>query len=89
MQGRVAALDPKSLDKEQAADVEIMKNDIGLNLQELDSIQSFKHNPTVYVELAGNALFECYMLNYAPIEKRFEQITKRLEECRPCSSRPK
>jgi uncharacterized protein (DUF885 family) len=47
---------------------------------ELDSIQSYKHNPTVYVEAAGNALFAPYVLNYAPLEKRFEQITKRLEK---------
>lgn len=80
MQSRVAALDVKTLDKEQAADVEIMKNNIGLSLLDLDSIQAYKHNPTVYVELAGNALFECYMLNYAPVEKRFEHITKRLEK---------
>jgi len=80
MQKRVAALDARSLDKEQAADVEIMKNSIALNLLDLDSIQSFEHNPTVYVELVGNALFECYMLNYAPVEKRFEHITKRLDK---------
>lgn len=80
MQSRLAALDPKSLDKEQAADVEIMKNNIGLSLLELDSIQNYRHNPTVYVELAGNALFECYMLNYAPVEKRFGDIAKRLEK---------
>lgn len=85
MQNRVAmyekaAADAKTLDKEQAADVAIMKNSIALSLLELDSIQSYKHNPTVYVELAGNALFECYMLNYAPAEKRFEHITKRLQK---------
>ncbi|HEV2201324.1 MAG TPA: DUF885 domain-containing protein [Bryobacteraceae bacterium] len=80
MQSRMSALDAKSLDKEQAADVEIMKNNIGLSLLDLDSIQSYKHNPTMYVELAGNALFECYMLNYAPVEKRFEHIAKRLEK---------
>ena len=36
--------------------------------------------PTVYVELVGNALYTPYMLNYAPVEKRFEHIIKRLEE---------
>jgi uncharacterized protein (DUF885 family) len=80
MQSRVTALDPKSLDKEQAADVEIMKNNIGLSLLEFDTIQSYKHNPAEYVELAGNALFECYMLNYAPIDKRFGHIIRRLEQ---------
>ena len=32
------------------------------------------------MELAGNALFNPYMLNYAPKEKRFRQIAKRLEK---------
>ncbi len=80
MQTRVNTLDAKALDKEQAADVEIIKNSIGLGLLEFDSIQSYKHNPTEYVELAGNALFQCYTLNYAPVEKRFAHIIKRLDK---------
>ncbi len=78
-QMRIAALDTAKLDKEQRADLDIIKNNIELGLLELDTIQSYKHNPTVYVELAGNALYTPYMLNYAPVEKRFGQIVKRLE----------
>ncbi|MCU1339707.1 MAG: hypothetical protein JWO19_5288 [Bryobacterales bacterium] len=78
-QMRVAALDVAKLDKEQRVDLDIIKNNIELALLEFDSIQSYKHNPTVYVELAGNALFTPYMLNYAPIEKRFGHIIKRME----------
>lgn len=76
---RIDALGAASLDKEQQADLDIMKNQINLALLELKTIQSYKHNPTIYVELAGNALFTPYMLNYAPKEKRFQQITRRLE----------
>src|ERR1700687_4306161 len=76
---RIAALDGSTLDKEQRADLDIIKNNIDSALLELDSIQSYKHNPTAYVELAGNALYTPYMLNYAPAEKRFGQIIKRLE----------
>jgi uncharacterized protein (DUF885 family) len=78
-QMRIAALDASKLDKEQRVDLDIIKNNIDLGLLELDTIQSYKHNPTIYVELAGNALFTPYMLNYAPLEKRFDHITKRLE----------
>ena len=78
-QMRIAALDTSKLDKEQRVDLDIIKNNIELGLLELDTIQSYKHNPTVYVELAGNALYTPYMLNYAPPEKRFGQIIKRLE----------
>src|SRR6266850_2564112 len=79
-QNRVNALNSSALDKEQQADLDIMKNNLNLSLLELNTIQNYKHNPTVYVELAGNALFTPYMLNYAPKERRFQHITKRLEK---------
>jgi len=80
IQSRITALDPKSLDKEQAADLDIINSNIALSLLELDTIQNYKHNPTLYVEGIGNALFAPYVLDYAPVEKRFEQITGRLEK---------
>jgi len=80
IQDRANALDGAKLDKEQKADLDIIKSNAGLCLLELNTIQNFKHNPTVYVELVGSALFPPYMLNYAPIEQRFEHITRRLEK---------
>ena len=77
---RINALNPASLDKEQQADLDIIKHQLDLAMLELTTIQSYTHNPTIYVELAGNALFTPYMLNYAPKEKRFQQITRRLEK---------
>src|SRR5262245_56902749 len=65
-QSRVNALNVASLDKEQKADVEIIKNYLDLAMLELNTIQSFKHNPTVYVELAGTALFVPSVLDYVP-----------------------
>ncbi|HEY2382654.1 MAG TPA: DUF885 domain-containing protein [Terriglobia bacterium] len=79
-QTRVNGWNAGSLDKEQQADLEIMKNDLNLYLLDLTTIQSYKHNPTIYVELAGNALFEPSVLNYAPLDMRFGQIIKRLEK---------
>src|SRR5665213_3379342 len=80
IQNRAGVLDPGKLDKEQKADLDIITSNTGLCLLELNSIQSFKHNPTVYVELVGSALFPLYMLNYAPIEQRFDHIAHRLEK---------
>jgi uncharacterized protein (DUF885 family) len=77
---RLAGLDVASLDKEQQADVQIIKGSVALALLELETIQSYKHNPTVYVELAGNALYNPFVLDYAPIERRFGHIVKRLEK---------
>jgi len=80
LQKKFAALDAASLDKEQRADLDIARNAIGLSLLDLNTIQSFRHNPTIYVELAGNALFSPYVLNYASKEQRFQHIIKRLEK---------
>src|SRR5262249_25542940 len=80
MQSRVNTLNPASLDKEQQADLEIVKNHLNLQLLDLNTIQSFRHNPTIYVELAGNALFVPFILEYAPKDQRFRHIVKRLEK---------
>src|SRR5262245_19748287 len=80
IQARVNTLNTTSLDKEQQADLEIIKNQLNLQLLELNTIQSFKHNPTLYVELAGNSLFVPFILEYAPKEQRFRHIVKRLEK---------
>ena len=79
-QGRANAWNASSLDKEQAADLEVIKNDLNLYLLDLNTIQSYKHNPTVYVELAGNAVFVPSILEYAPLDKRYHDIIKRLEK---------
>src|SRR5262245_1419249 len=68
IQSRVNALNTASLDREQQADIQIIKNQLNLQLLELNTIQSYKHNPTIYVELAGNALFVPFILEYAPKE---------------------
>jgi uncharacterized protein (DUF885 family) len=76
---RAAALDISRLDKEQRVDLDIMKNNVESAILELNTLQGYRHNPTMYVELVGNALYTPYMLNYAPAEKRFGHIIKRLE----------
>jgi len=68
------------LDKEQQADLQIIRNNLELALLELNTIQSYKHNPTVYVELAGNALFTPYVLEYAAKDRRYQHIIKRLQK---------
>jgi uncharacterized protein (DUF885 family) len=77
---RMATINPAALDPEQRADLEIVRRNVSLALLELTTLQSYKHNPTVYVELAGNALFSPYVLNYASKDQRFGHIIKRLEK---------
>jgi len=76
---RIAASDVAALDDEQKADIDIMRDAIGAGRLELDDIQSYRHNPTTYVELVGNALYTPYVLHYAPAPQRFRHIIARLK----------
>jgi uncharacterized protein (DUF885 family) len=77
---RLAAIQLNTLSAEDQADYQIIDNAVNLALLELDQIQSYRHNPTVYVELVGNALFPPFVLNYAPIETRYRQIIDRMQK---------
>jgi uncharacterized protein (DUF885 family) len=78
IEARIARLDTASLDTEQRADIDIMRNALGASRLELDDIQSYRHNPTTYVELLGNGLYSPYVLQYAPAPERYRHIIKRL-----------
>jgi len=67
-----------SLGVEDTADWRLIDDQIAFNLLELDRIQNYKHNPTVYVELLGSALFQPLTDDYAPEEVRLGDILSRL-----------
>ena len=75
---RLALIKPETLGQEEQADYQIIQNQVELALLDLNRIQSFRHNPTVYVELVGNALFNPFVLEYAPLETRYRHIIQRL-----------
>ena len=77
---RLAAIPQDSLSAEDRADYQIIDNQVNLSLLELDKIQSYRHNPTEYVELVGNALFNPFVLEYAPVEQRYRAIIQRLQK---------
>jgi uncharacterized protein (DUF885 family) len=78
------------LDPEDTADWQLVDDQIGLSLLEFDKIQSYRHNPTVVVELIGNALFLPLTQTYAPhdvrvghVLSRVQQIPRLLDQVRP------
>jgi uncharacterized protein (DUF885 family) len=77
---RVGKIDVSSLDPQQQADIDIIRDAIGAQRLDLDEIQTYKHNPTSYVELVGNALYTPYVLQYAPLLERYKHIVKRLKK---------
>ncbi|HEX3685078.1 MAG TPA: DUF885 domain-containing protein [Bryobacteraceae bacterium] len=73
-------LSAKEMTPELAADLEIIKWTADSQLLDLERIQPYRHNPTVYVEAIGNGLFNPLILNYAPEATRLAQITARMEK---------
>jgi len=73
-------VDRDSLAPEDQADYDMIQDQIALALLDIDVIQTWRHSPTYYVELLGNALFSPYVLEYAPKEKRAQQIISRVEK---------
>jgi uncharacterized protein (DUF885 family) len=78
IEARMAKLDPKSLTAEQRADVDIMHDAILATRLDMEEMQSYRHNPTIYVELVGNALYTPYVLRYASAAERYKHIIQRL-----------
>ena len=67
-----------SLGIEDAADWHLIDDQISFNLLELDRIQTYRHNPTIYVELLGSALFQPLTDDYAPQDIRLNDILSRV-----------
>jgi len=67
------------LSPQDQADYDLILDQIKLSLLELDVIKSYQHNPTIYVESLGNALFTPYSLTYSKEDLRFYSIVRRLE----------
>jgi len=67
-----------ALDAQDAADWQLIDDQIGLNLLEFDKIQSYRHNPTLAVELIGNALFLPLTQDYASHDIRVGHVLSRV-----------
>ncbi|HEV7614118.1 MAG TPA: DUF885 domain-containing protein [Steroidobacteraceae bacterium] len=80
IEARIGKLETASLDAEQRADIDIMRDALGATRLELQEIQSYRHNPTTYVELLGNALYSPYVLHYAEAAERYRHIINRLNK---------
>jgi uncharacterized protein (DUF885 family) len=78
-QGRFAKEVPASpRNAQDAADLELLQDQLALNLLELETIQNYKHNPTVFVEAIGNALFLPMTQEYASKDVRTGHVLARM-----------
>ncbi len=74
------SVDRSRLAGDEWADYAVVDNQLEKALFELEKERSHEHNPALYVELVGNALFVPLALEYAPQEDRYRHIIARLEK---------
>lgn len=74
------SVEGQQLTPDERADYSIIQNQLSLTMLELTGIQNYRHNPTVYVELIGNALYVPYSLQYAENAERFRHIISRMNQ---------
>ncbi len=79
-QQRLETLKTDRLTSEEATDLSILRDQTALALLDFNVIRSFQRNPTTYVETLGNALFNPYVLEYAPLRSRIQNIIARLQK---------
>ena len=79
-QERFRTINRSTLNKEQVADLRLISDQIGFALLELDQIQSYRHDPTTYVEFIGNALFLPMTQSYASADVRIGHVLSRMEQ---------
>jgi uncharacterized protein (DUF885 family) len=66
------------LGPQDAADYRLIDDNIALALLEYDQIQSYKHQPQIYVETVGNGLFLPLTQGYASKEVRVGHVISRI-----------
>jgi uncharacterized protein (DUF885 family) len=76
---RLSEMDRARLTAQDQADYDLIRNRIRREQLEWNVLETYKHDPNLYVERIGQALFAPYTLEYAPKELRFFHIVKRLE----------
>ncbi|HET8550182.1 MAG TPA: DUF885 domain-containing protein, partial [Bryobacteraceae bacterium] len=74
------SVDVRQLSPGDRADFDTISDQISLALLELETVQSYRHNPTLYVELIGNALYTPFVLEYSDKASRYRHIIARLEK---------
>jgi uncharacterized protein (DUF885 family) len=75
---RLAAVHKQELSPQDRSDWSILRDQTELALLDLTELESALHNPTLYVETLGNALFTPSIVEYAPKPQRFAHIVARL-----------
>src|SRR5438128_6754292 len=78
LQTQIASL-PATRTPDEAIDAEILDDQIRAELLDLETLQTWRHNPMNYVSLPGGAIDNLMKRNFAPPAERLRSVTARLK----------
>ncbi|MEW6128881.1 MAG: DUF885 domain-containing protein [Acidobacteriota bacterium] len=73
-QERLAKIPPLQLSSSDLFDYQILASNMKARLLELEQIQSFKRNPSIYCDTISNSLLQIAMYEYAPADSRLRHL---------------
>ena len=77
---RLEEIDSGKLSRPNQVDYALLKHELEGNLWALDELQEWAWNPLVYTRLAGSAIYNLMAREFAPLPKRLQHVTQRLEQ---------
>jgi uncharacterized protein (DUF885 family) len=78
LQSQIASL-PATRTPDEAIDAEILDDQIRAELLDLETLQTWRHNPMNYVSVPGGAIDNLIKRNFAPPAERLRSVTSRLK----------
>ena len=72
------------LDKTRRLDAQLLKNDIGANLLELEQVQMWRKYPDQYSSSCTASVFALMKRNFAPLEERLKSVISREKQIPAC-----
>jgi len=83
LQARLAAFDRAKLGFDDAIDAEVLDGEIRSQLQSLDTLRNWEHNPMLYVRVPGGGVDVLIKRSFVPPHDRLVSVVARLKQAPP------
>jgi uncharacterized protein (DUF885 family) len=78
--GDLSRIDAKSLSRQNQVDYQLLRHELRGSLWSLTTLQEWAWNPISYTQLTGGGIYSLMQREFAPVEKRLQSVTARLEK---------
>jgi uncharacterized protein (DUF885 family) len=77
---RLKQIDANNLSRQNQVDYALLQHALESQLWELTELREWEWNPLVYTSLAGDSIYGLMARDFAPVQQRLENATRRLEQ---------